>query len=86
MLKHAFGGETVVRVRYSGGGMEIDVTTDGPVIADFTPGRGLNGLRERVAACGGSFAASADPGGGFGVHARLPAGPAASATQERASA
>jgi signal transduction histidine kinase len=85
-LKHAFGGETVVRVSYSGEGTEIDVTTDGPVIADFAPGRGLTGLRERVAACGGSFAASADPGGGFRVHARMPAGPAASATQERTSA
>lgn len=74
-VKHASGRRTVVRVRY-GEEIRIDVTTDGPVVAPavFTAGRGLTGLRERVRTCGGELTAGGLPGGGFGVHARMPAG------------
>ena len=72
-LKHAAGRRTVVRVGYDSGGLDIDVTTDGPVIAAFTAGRGLTGLRMRVGQCGGSLEAGGNPGGGFRVHARVPA-------------
>ena len=74
-LKHAPGRRTVVRVSYDRGGLDIDVTTDGPVIPPrgFTAGRGLTGLRERVSQCGGELAAGGHPGGGFRVHARVPA-------------
>jgi len=86
-LKHARGRRTAVRVSYDGGGVEIDVTTDGPPLAAFTAGRGLTGLRERVAQCGGSLAAGPSPGGGFRVHARVPARAQASAARlEHASA
>jgi signal transduction histidine kinase len=73
-LKHAPGRRTIVRVSYDGGGVSIDVTTDGPVLADdaITPGRGLTGLRERVGGCGGEFEAGGNPGGGFRVRARIP--------------
>jgi signal transduction histidine kinase len=74
-LKHAPGRRTIVRVSYDDTGLDIDVTTDGPVIADggFTAGRGLTGLRERVGQCGGELAAGGNPGGGFRVRARVPA-------------
>ncbi|MGH3212199.1 MAG: sensor histidine kinase [Trebonia sp.] len=77
-LKHAPGRQTVVRASYDGEGLNIDVTTDGPVIAadGFTPGRGLTGLRERIGQCGGELAAGGNPGGGFRVRARVPAGAA----------
>lgn len=90
-LKHAPGQRTAVRISYDDDGVEIDVTTDGPLLVAFTAGRGLTGLRERVAQCGGSLAAGPNPGGGFRVHARVPArmptrGPANAARLERASA
>ncbi len=74
-LKHAPGRRTVVRLSYDGGGLDIDVTTDGPAIPDggFTAGRGLTGLVERVGQCGGELTASGNPGGGFRVRARVPA-------------
>lgn len=74
-LKHAPGCRTVVRVSYDGGGASIDVTTDGPVLADgaFTPGRGLRGLQDRVEICGGALEAGGNPGGGFRIRARVPA-------------
>jgi signal transduction histidine kinase len=81
-LKHAPGRRTVVRVSYGGTGLDIDVTTDGPVIADggFTAGRGLTGLRERVGQCGGELRAGGRPDGGFQVRARVPAGVATAGT------
>ena len=74
-LKHAPGRRTVVRVSYHRARLDIDVTTDGPVIppGGFTAGRGLTGLRERVGQCGGELTANGNPGGGFRVHARIPA-------------
>lgn len=72
-VKHAPGRRTTVRIRY-GDEVDIDVTTDGPVIAagDFAAGRGLTGLRERVRTCGGELTAGGRPGGGFTVRARMP--------------
>lgn len=82
-LKHAPGQRTMVRVCHDGGGVGIDVTTEGPEIADdgFTPGRGLTGLRARVGGCGGELEACGRPGGGFRVRAWIPA--AHSPTKER---
>jgi signal transduction histidine kinase len=74
-VKHAPGRRTVVRVLY-GKVIQVDVTTEGPVIVAgaFTAGRGLTGLRDRVSTCGGELTAGGQPGGGFGVHARIPSG------------
>jgi signal transduction histidine kinase len=77
-VKHAMGHRTEVRVRYNPDRVDIDVTTAGPPAEhDGAPargGRGLNGLRERVGMVGGELVAAARPGGGFNVHARIPAG------------
>jgi signal transduction histidine kinase len=59
------GGEVLVRIGDRGRG----VTGDGTVT-----GRGLAGLRGRVEAAGGRFAAGPRTGGGFQVTAWLPAG------------
>ena len=75
-VKHAPGRPTLVVVRH-GDGISIEVTTEGPAIADgsFVPGRGLSGLRERVHGCGGDLEIGGQPGGGFRVYAQLPARP-----------
>ncbi|WP_433177542.1 histidine kinase [Actinoallomurus sp. CA-150999] len=72
-LKHAAGYPTVVRVRY-GADVDIEVSTDGPVVTASRDGRGLTGLRERVSVVGGELRAGGRPDGGFTVHARIPVG------------
>jgi signal transduction histidine kinase len=73
-VRHAPGQVTLVEVRY-GGGVSIEVTTDGPAVtpSSFLPGYGLTRLRERVVRGGGELTAGHRPGGGFSVRARIPA-------------
>jgi signal transduction histidine kinase len=73
-VKHAAGQHTVVRVGYGGDGVEIEVMSagSGPG-ASASGGRGLRGLRERVAMVGGELRAGPGPEGGFVVHALIPA-------------
>ncbi|GGR51371.1 signal transduction histidine kinase [Nocardioides luteus] len=76
-LKHAHGRRTQVDVRYDEAEIVVRVSTSGAVPA-ATPGgaeggRGLAGLRERVALLGGDFEASGRRDG-FVVSARIPAG------------
>ncbi|HZD02719.1 MAG TPA: histidine kinase [Actinomycetes bacterium] len=55
--------------------LQIDVTDDGAGAAAAPargPGHGLRGMAERVSAVGGELRAGPAPGGGFGLHARLP--------------
>jgi signal transduction histidine kinase len=73
-MKHAHGAATRVHIRYGENEVEVTVTNDG--VAEpggwTSSGRGLTGLRERVALVGGEF--NAGPAGdGFVVHARMPA-------------
>jgi signal transduction histidine kinase len=77
-MKHAPGQRTVAEVRYGDDGIDIEVSNEGPVLpgGSFTAGRGLTGLRERVSRCGGELHATACPGGGFSVRARMPRIPA----------
>ncbi|MFF0426796.1 MULTISPECIES: sensor histidine kinase [unclassified Streptomyces] len=52
--------------------VRLTVTDDGRGPADATPGSGLRGLRERVAAAGGTLDSGPAPRGGFRVTAELP--------------
>jgi signal transduction histidine kinase len=80
VLKHAGAVPTEVRVHRTAGALEVEVCDDGPGIPVGTPagaaglggGRGLVGVRERVALLGGSVEAGPRPDGGFRVWARLP--------------
>jgi signal transduction histidine kinase len=91
-LKHAPGAPVEVLITGSASQVEIEVS-NGPATAAGSGlersggGRGLAGMRERVAACGGEiFLGPADDGfgrdggGGWRVFARLPVLPAVDAT------
>jgi signal transduction histidine kinase len=72
VLKHARASRASVRVRYARDALELEVADDGVGAATTDGGRGLVGMRERVALFGGEIAAGARPGGGFAVRARMP--------------
>ncbi len=71
-LKHAPGSAAHVHVEYGPDTIGIVVTDDGPGMETGEGGHGLIGMRERVELFGGTFRVGTEPGGGFGVHARLP--------------
>ncbi len=82
-LKHAPGARAEVHVRYTDRHLRLEILNTGPSVltgeaAPQTPrsaqteGRGLLGLRERVAAFGGHLDARRRLGGGFRVRARIP--------------
>jgi signal transduction histidine kinase len=74
-LKHAGpGGEAAVRVSGREAFVDIEVCDSGGRVSNPAGhvGRGLDGMRERVAAYGGRFEAGPHPGGGWQVHARQP--------------
>lgn len=83
-LKHAHGSPTAVGVRYDEREITVEISTAGTgpeqARAGARPrspggsGRGLIGLRERVDALGGEFAADRGADGGFVVLARIPTG------------
>ena len=78
-LKHARGARAQVRLGYEPRAIEIEVTDHGgagqrDLGEAASGGRGLIGMRERVALYGGEFEAGPTPTG-FRVHARLPIDP-----------
>jgi signal transduction histidine kinase len=86
VLKHAGSAHAEVSIGYVDDTVTIEVTDDGPGLeaADLVwaeaaqGGRGLAGMRERVALFGGDLRAGPRPDGGFTVRARLPVGGGAS--------
>ena len=71
-LKHARASRARVRVSYGRDGLELEVADDGVGATSTEGGRGLTGMRERVALLGGELSARNTPGGGFTVLARVP--------------
>ena len=72
-LRHSDHSGVVVRVAYAPERLELSVVDEGhPVRRRFPGGHGLDGIRERVAALGGTFDAGPTGEGGYLVHAALP--------------
>ena len=72
-IRHAGPARATVRLRYHHGGVEVEVTDDGARVGDGSPpGRGLIGMRERVALYGVTLDAGPAEGGGYRVRADLP--------------
>ncbi|MFK0191963.1 sensor histidine kinase [Kitasatospora sp. NPDC090308] len=80
-FKHAPAGTRAeVRIRCTATAVTVDVTDDNPgpppssghgAPGHETPGHGIAGMRERVAAHGGTLRAGPLPGGGWAVRVRL---------------
>jgi signal transduction histidine kinase len=74
VLRHSGAGQAMVRIRYEAGSVLITVSNP---VTEYSPGEGgfgIPGMRERVLALGGEFAAGPSPHDGFEVRARLPTG------------
>jgi signal transduction histidine kinase len=73
-LKHAGKTRATVSVRYEDAAVALEVLDEGRGVTPATAGggRGLLGMRERVATFRGELEAGPRPDGGFGVRARLP--------------
>ena len=75
VTRHAGSATATVRLTYGGRDLTVQVDDDGPGSeADGASGggKGIQGMRERVAALGGELEAGPRPDGGFRVRARLP--------------
>jgi signal transduction histidine kinase len=76
VLRHAGCPLTVAQVVRADGVLVVRVCNEAATLLDARPGpgggRGLAGLRERVAAAGGTLSAGPSPSGGFELCATLP--------------
>ena len=72
-MKYAGGASTRAIIRFSTDAVDIDVEDDGTLHAPAEGiGRGLTGMRERVALFGGTIDAGRREEGGYAVRAHLP--------------
>jgi signal transduction histidine kinase len=73
VLKHARATRAEIALRYAEAGLDVEVRDDGTGGGNGAgAGQGLIGMRERVAAFGGSLDAGPAATGGFAVAARFP--------------
>ncbi|HEY9287136.1 MAG TPA: histidine kinase [Candidatus Dormibacteraeota bacterium] len=73
VLKYGGGAPTEVVVRYGADSLDLEVIDEGTAIVPSDAiGRGLIGMRERVAIFGGRIEAGKRPSRGYAVHAQLP--------------
>lgn len=86
-LKYAGGAQTSVHIAYAPEAVDIEVIDSGILETPMSGiGRGLAGMRERVALFGGTIQAGRRPAGGYAVKAHLPLTEApAAATQDEAA-
>ncbi|MEN3608005.1 sensor histidine kinase [Plantactinospora sp. ZYX-F-223] len=72
-VKHAGARRATVRLVITPESVLVEVVDDGSRPGPAAvPGHGINGMRERVAALGGSFTAGPADGGGYAVRATIP--------------
>ena len=72
-LRHAGPGATAqVLIDREPASLSITVADTGPSLSSWVPGNGIQGIRERVSALGGTLHIGPDVDGGFTVSARLP--------------
>jgi hypothetical protein len=76
VLRHAGPTRALVRVSNDPHAVVIEVADRGVGATGVAEGRGLSGMRTRVAEAGGHFTAGPRTGGGFQVIARFPQGSA----------
>ncbi len=76
VVKHAGAVHATVVARRAEGAVEVEVRDDGAGFEKDAPGagRGLVGMRERVAMLGGTIAIDSIPGAGTRVTATVPLG------------
>ena len=74
VIRHAAKAATDVTLTRSVNDVIIEVADQGcgPVTSPLASGNGLTGMRERVAACGGSLTAGPGRPTGFVIRATLP--------------
>jgi signal transduction histidine kinase len=73
-LRHAGAATATVTVRRLGSDLQVQITDDGRGTTQprRDPGRGLAGMRERVAVYGGTLTTGGGTDGGYRVEARIP--------------
>jgi signal transduction histidine kinase len=73
-LKHARASRADVTLSYGDTSLELEVVDDGPGTDAAGRGRGIIGMRERAALCGGELSTGPRATGGFGVRVAMPLG------------
>ena len=71
-VRHAEASLLRLRYRLDGDAVVLEARDDGRGAERATPGNGLLGMRERLAAHGGSLQVETAPGSGFTIRLRLP--------------
>jgi signal transduction histidine kinase len=74
VAKYAHADHATVRIERTNGHLTVEVADDGVGGATASPGSGLHGLSDRVAALDGALRVASPPGGGTRLRVELPCG------------
>jgi signal transduction histidine kinase len=75
VIKHAAGAPSHVVLRWSDAALELEIIDEAPqdgAAQNAPAGRGLTGMRERVAMYRGTLEAGPGPDNGYAVRVRIP--------------